>query len=63
MGKVKVTVLKKFKPIDVFGKDFKNPKGEIVPECSVFEEGQILISEDGEKPEGFCGFDWRSSSN
>jgi len=60
LGKVKVTVLKKFKPIDVFGKDFKNPKGEIVPECNVFEEGQILISEDGEKPEGFCGFGWRA---
>ncbi|MHA1188654.1 MAG: hypothetical protein ACTSSK_17705 [Candidatus Heimdallarchaeota archaeon] len=60
MGKVKVTVIKKFSSKDVFGKDYKNPKGEIIPVCSIFKEGQVLISEDGDKPEGFCGFGWRA---
>ncbi|MGC9780093.1 MAG: TIGR04076 family protein [Candidatus Heimdallarchaeota archaeon] len=60
MAKVKITVIKKFKSKDVFGKDYKNLKGEIIPECPVFEEGQVLISKDAEKPEGFCGFGWRA---
>ena len=53
MANVKVTVIKKFNSKDVFGEDYKSPKGEIIPECPVFQEGQVLISKDGEKPEGF----------
>ena len=60
LGKVRITVIKKFKPNEVFGQDFKNPKGEIVSECSIFNEGQIMISEDAEKPDSFCGFGWRA---
>ena len=60
MAKVKVTVIKKFNSKDVFGKEYKNPKGEIITECPVFQEGQVLISKDGEKPDGFCGFGWRA---
>ena len=60
MAKVKITVIKKFSSKDVFGEEYKNPKGKVIPECPVFKVGQELISKDGEEPEGFCGFGWRA---
>ena len=60
MAKIKVTVIKKFNPKDVFGHEIKSPKGEIIPTCYIFEEGEEFIVEDLEKPEKFCGLGWKT---
>lgn len=57
MTKIKITVIKRFSPEEVFGHSYKTPKGTIVEKCS-FQEGQEWISEDGVMPEGFCGWAW-----
>lgn len=58
MGKIKISVIKRFSPEDVFGHEYKTPNDRKVEKCSVFEEGQEWISENGEMPEGFCGWAW-----
>lgn len=58
MTKIKITVIKRFSPQDVFGHEYKTPTGKKVEKCSVFEEGQEWISENGEMPEDFCGWAW-----
>ena len=45
MTKIKVTVIKKFNPKDVFGHEISFPRGEIVPTCYVFEEWEEFIIE------------------
>ena len=60
MTKLKITVLKKFNPKDVFGRDYINPRGEIVPTCYVFDEGEEFIIENLERPEKFCGWGWKT---
>lgn len=60
MTKLKITVLKKFNPKDVFGHDYINPRGEIVTTCYVFDEGEEFIIENLEKPEKFCGWGWKT---
>ena len=60
MSKLKITVLKKFNPKDVFGHDYMNPRGEIVPTCYVFDEGEEFLIENLEKPEKFCGWGWKT---
>lgn len=57
MPKIKITVIKRFSPEDVFGHEYKTPTGKVVEKCS-FEDGQEWISENGEMPEGFCGWAW-----
>ena len=57
MSKIKITVIKRFSPEDVFGHEYKTPNGEIVEKCSL-KEGQEWISENGEMPEDFCGWAW-----
>ena len=60
MTKVRVTVIKKFNPKDVFGHEIKYPRGDIVPTCYVFDEGEEFIIENLEKPEKFCGWGWKT---
>ncbi len=56
-AKIKITVIKKFSPKDVFGHEYKTPTGEVVDKCSL-EEAQEWISENGKMPEGFCSWAW-----
>jgi len=60
MAKIKITVVKKFNPKDVFGHDIKFPRVEIMPKCYVFDEGEELIVENLQKPEIFCGWEWKT---
>ena len=60
MARITITVLKKFNPKDVFGHDIMSPKGDIIPTCYVFEEGEELVVTDLEKPEKFCGWGWKT---
>lgn len=60
MAKIKITVIKRFKPEDVFGKvGYTTPNGKKVTECTAFEDGQEFIIENLKKPDGFCGWAWR----
>ena len=60
MAKIRITVVKKFSPKDVFGHDITYPRGDVVPTCYVFDEGEELIIENIEKPEKFCGWGWET---
>ncbi|MFW9964401.1 MAG: TIGR04076 family protein [Candidatus Sifarchaeia archaeon] len=60
MARIRVTVLKKFNPKDVFGHDYVNPRGEIVPACYVFDEGEEFLIDNLKKPEKFCGWGWKT---
>lgn len=57
--KVKITVLKRFSPSEVFE---HSPVTSVEPlgPCSLFREGQEFIVEDGGKPEGFCASAWHT---
>lgn len=57
MPKIKITVIKRFSPEDVFGHEYKTPTGKVVEKCH-FEDGQEWLSENGEMPEGFCSWAW-----
>ena len=56
---IKITVLKKLNPKDIFGEEIKNPEGKVIPTCSAFEEGQEFLVEKLNKPDKFCGWAWR----
>jgi uncharacterized repeat protein (TIGR04076 family) len=57
-SKVKITVLKKFKPTEVFGDDLL-AETNIKEACAVFNVGQeFIIGEDAKVPEGFCLWAW-----
>ena len=60
MARVKITVIKKFSPEEVFSHEMRYPDGNLIPPCIVFEEGQEIIVENilGPKPEEFCGWGW-----
>ncbi len=57
MTKIKITVIKRFSPEDVFGHEYITPTGDKIEKCS-FEDGQEWISESREMPEGFCWWAW-----
>lgn len=57
MVNIKISVIKRFHPEEVFGHEYKTPEGKVVDKCR-FEEGQEWISENGEMPEGFCSWAW-----
>lgn len=52
MVDIKISVIKRFHPEEVFGHEYKTPEGKVVDKCR-FEEGQEWISKNGEMPEGF----------
>jgi len=58
MVKIKISVIKRFSPEDVFGHEYKTPIDRKVEKCSFFEEGQEWISENGKMPVGFCSTAW-----
>jgi len=62
MTKVKITVVKRFGPEDVFGPDhgLKGLSGDPIAMCTMFEEGAEFTVDDIERiPDGFCGWAWR----
>ncbi|MFX1252192.1 MAG: TIGR04076 family protein [Promethearchaeota archaeon] len=59
MATIKISVIKKFSPIDVFGHEIIDPpSGQVSTICSVFEEGQEFIVKGLKKPDGFCDWAW-----
>ena len=60
ISKIKITVLKKFKPGEVFKKTPAD--SNIKDDCSLFTVGQEFIIDDnsvvGKIPEGFCTWAW-----
>lgn len=60
MSKVKITVIKKFSPIDVFGHEIYSSAGKKITECRAFDLGQeFFVDSINNMPEGFCSWAWR----
>lgn len=57
MKKVKITVMRKARYDDLISQ-YENP---IEHACDI-QEGQVFVSENGEKPEGLCESAWESMS-
>ncbi|MBN1328835.1 MAG: TIGR04076 family protein [Candidatus Heimdallarchaeota archaeon] len=60
MTKIKITVIKRFAPEDVFGKEYIAPSGKKIERCNKFTDNQEFISEDLTMPEGFCSWAWNN---
>jgi len=62
--KVKITVLKRFNPLEVFE---KSPVTNVNPDfgaCDLFTDGQeFVVGGDLKMPEGFCGSAWHTIWN
>jgi len=60
MSKVKIKVIRKFSPMDVFGKEIYSTSGTKITTCGAFPVGKEFIVDHIEKmPSGFCGWAWR----
>ena len=59
LEKVKVTVMRRFEPSEVFKKSPATPVSSLGA-CDVFRNGQEFIVEDLAKPKGFCNTAWVS---
>jgi uncharacterized repeat protein (TIGR04076 family) len=58
--KVKITVLKRYSPSEVFETSPVTPVKTLVA-CELFRDGQeFVVGEDGRMPEGFCTTAWYS---
>jgi len=55
---LKITVLRRFHPDDVFGEDYPIKKLDWMSQCHVVEDGQEFIVHEMEMPEGFCSGAW-----
>ena len=55
--KFRITVVKRFEPKDVIGRDFLLPSGKKVVKCDL-KEGDLFISIDGNPPQNFCSSAW-----
>ena len=58
--KVKITVLRRFSPSEVFD---KMPVTLVEPfeECELYRDGQeFIVGDDGKMPEGFCTSAWQT---
>ncbi len=55
---LKITVLRRFHPDDVFGEDYPIKKLDWMRQCHVVEDGQEFIVHEMEMPEGFCSGAW-----
>ena len=59
-SKVKITVLKRMAPLEVFEKSPVTPV-EPLERCEMFKDGQeFIVAEDGRMPEGFCTSAWHA---
>ena len=59
-SKVRITVLRRFKPSEVFDKMPVTPRNENFRECTMFKDGQVFIAESLRMPEGFCASAWQA---
>jgi len=59
LHKIKITVLKRFSPSEVFERSPVTPI-ESLAECELFTDGQEFIVENMRMPEGFCTSAWVS---
>ncbi|MHA1728596.1 MAG: TIGR04076 family protein [Promethearchaeota archaeon] len=59
MNSIKITVIKKFSPVDIIGSEFIRPEsGKPITPC-YFQEGQEFnVSEMGDMPQDFCHHVW-----
>jgi len=55
--KVKISVLKRFSPSEVFAETPVTPAAPMGA-CELFKEGQVFIVEDLKMPKGFCTSAW-----
>ncbi len=64
MNKLKITVIKKFNPKDIFGQEMvRSSTGKPIPPCYL-EEGQEFIMENHIKPpKEFCEQAWQDIHN
>jgi uncharacterized repeat protein (TIGR04076 family) len=59
-SKVKITVLKRLSPSEVFEKEPVTPASPLGA-CELFHDGQeFIIGEDGKMPNGFCTSAWHT---
>ena len=56
--KVKITVVKNFSPVDVFGEKFYKPSGDELVSCGFTKGDEYIVDETGNMPEGFCHHAW-----
>jgi len=57
---VKITVLRRFSPSEVFDKSPVTPTNPLEA-CELFRDGQeFIVGEDGEMPTGFCTSAWHT---
>ncbi len=59
LHKIKITVLKRFHPSEVFGESPATPV-KALEACGLFEDDQEFIVENLRMPEGFCTSAWVS---
>lgn len=59
MTKIKITVLKRTDPDELFDEYPVNKKDWMVP-CGVYKDGQEYILDNPSMPEGFCGSAWQT---
>ena len=59
-SKLRITVLRRFSPSEVFEKSPVTPVGALGA-CGVFRDGQeFIVEENGRMPEGFCTSAWNA---
>jgi len=58
LHKVKITVLRRFHPSEVFEESPATPHS--LEACGIFKDSQEFIAENLEMPEGFCTSAWAS---
>ena len=59
MTKIKITVLKRTDPDELFDEYPVNKKDWMVP-CGIYKDGQEYILDSPRMPEGFCGSAWQT---
>ncbi|MHA1906976.1 MAG: TIGR04076 family protein [Candidatus Thorarchaeota archaeon] len=59
-NKVKISVVKQFLPIDIFGHEFTLVSGNKVTNCSLQVGDDFISDGTGKLPEGFCPHAWYS---
>lgn len=62
LTKVKITIVKRFGPEDIFGPNhnLKGLSGNPINKCNLFDDGTEFIVDNIERiPNGFCGWAWR----
>lgn len=58
LPEIKITVLRRFHPDEVFGDDYPIEKQDWMGKCYMIEDRQEFTVKDGDMPEGFCSSAW-----